>query len=105
MIGLLDRKIIIQERFLTKDNFGEAIESWEDKATVWAEKEYINGNEKAGEHQTVYHEQVQFKIRYYSGLTTKHRLKEGEQLLDILNIKEEGRKKYLLIKAQARDNE
>jgi SPP1 family predicted phage head-tail adaptor len=45
-IGRFDKRITIQKRSATLDDYGQEINSWSDVATVWANVKPISGREK-----------------------------------------------------------
>jgi len=45
-IGKLDKRITIQSRSATLDDYGQELNSWSDVATVWANVKPISGREK-----------------------------------------------------------
>jgi SPP1 family predicted phage head-tail adaptor len=45
-IGKLDKRIKLQSRSATLDDYGQQIDSWSDVATVWANVKPIGGREK-----------------------------------------------------------
>lgn len=45
-IGKLDKRVTIQSRSETLDDFGQPIVAWVDIGTVWASIKYIGGREK-----------------------------------------------------------
>ena len=45
-IGKLDKRITLQSRSATIDDYGQQINSWTDVATVWANIKPVSGREK-----------------------------------------------------------
>ncbi len=45
-IGKLDKRITLQSRSATLDDYGQQINSWSDVATVWANIRPVSGREK-----------------------------------------------------------
>lgn len=46
-IGKLDKRITLQNRSSTLDDYGQPINTWSDVATVWANIKPLSGREKA----------------------------------------------------------
>ena len=45
-IGRLDKRITLQSRSATLDDYGQQINSWSDQGTVWANIKPVSGREK-----------------------------------------------------------
>lgn len=105
-IGKLDRRITIQSYTETKNNFGEKEIAWEDEATVWASITYANkgtGEDMAAKRETAM-TTVLFTIRFNSAYKDKKkRLSYDSQIYDIISVKEEGRRRFLIIEAQLKE--
>lgn len=89
--GSLDRRINIEQRVITRDGIGAAIESFSIQyANVPAQLKPFVGREKfnAEALREISYKQYRFIIRYLTGLTPMHRIIfEGERY-DILYISE-----------------
>jgi SPP1 family predicted phage head-tail adaptor len=76
---------------------------WQDVVTVWASKEDISGvssgEEYRAEKLTAYQNTI-FKIRYRTDITTKLRLVCNGVNYGILEIAEDGRKRFLTVTAE-----
>lgn len=110
MIGNLDRRITVEERSLTTNDFGEEEASWSYKWTLWAEfvenfggqtgKEDYEAEKKTGVRQLV------FRIRYKSDINNvDHRIKYDGKTYDILEVRddlENYRTQYMKIICDAR---
>lgn len=103
-IGNLDRRITIQEKVITTNDYGEEVVTWTDTTTVWASIKYKSGNERTSAEQLVAMNMVVFQVRYLSWLTEEHRIVYRDDNYDILWISEIARKKYMDIQAEKRDN-
>jgi len=75
--GKLRHRVQIQERVETKDAHGGITESWSTVVTRYASIEPLSGRELFEAQKASSEATVRIKMRYYSGLTTKHRLVFG----------------------------
>ena len=68
-IGRFDKRITIQTRSATLDDYGQQIDSWSDLATLWANIKPISGREKlkAGQVDSILTHTV--AVRYNVSLT------------------------------------
>ena len=84
--GELRHSLIIEAKTTSKNDYGEKSDTWSTVATVRAGIRPLYGREYV-ESRAIKSE-VTHKIimRYYSGLTTKHRLKFGARYFDIETI-------------------
>ena len=91
---------------VTNDAYGEAVVTFETLATVWANVDYRNtGNgqesEEAQKEQAV--DRVTFTIRYRTDVNTGQRISYNGNTYNVRSISEEGRKRFLVLKAEARE--
>jgi SPP1 family predicted phage head-tail adaptor len=99
--GLLDRKLTIQVKTVTRGSAGGVAEAWADLATVWAQLVSTTGREFRASGSLRAETTHAFRIRHRSDLTTQHRIVYGGVAHDIVQIAEEGRRDSMLIQAQA----
>jgi SPP1 family predicted phage head-tail adaptor len=97
--GLLDRKITIRVKTVTRGSAGGPAESWADLATVYAQLVNTAGREFRASGSLRAETTHVFRIRYRSDLTTQHRITYNGAAHDILQITEEGRHDTLLVQA------
>jgi len=106
--GTLDRRITIQKRTITRDSFGDAVESWADwRTSIPARQIYRSGGESFGaSEQRVATRTVVFRIRYLSLGDVldpaAYRITFGGQVYDVRAIEEFGRRAYLDLVAEYR---
>lgn len=100
--GELNRRIVIQIPKVTRDDYGDTNETWEDFATVWAEIITSGGREFYAAQKQNAETSAVFRIRYREGLNTRMRIKYGHRVFEILPpINDvEGKHKELLISAK-----
>lgn len=101
--GRLDRRLILQRKTLTENDFGEPIATWTTIATVWAEKREIRGAERYAANQTVAQADIKYRIRYRRGLTPLDAfIDEDGRMFDIAAVLEIGRREGLELHGIAR---
>ncbi len=100
--GRLDRRLTLQRRTLTENDYGEAVETWTDLATVWAEKIPVRGFERYASMQTVAEVEERFKIRYRKDITPLDRVVCAGITYDVLGVLEIGRREGWEILAKGR---
>ena len=100
--GRLDRRLTLQRRTLIENDYGEGVETWNDLATVWAEKIPVRGFERYAAMQTVAEVEERFKIRYRKDLTPLDRVICDGKTYDVLGVIEIGRREGWEIYATAR---
>ena len=98
-LGKLDRTITIQSYSESKNDYGEATKIWSTYLTCFAEKVWGEvGNETIIDDQEMAYENITYRIRFNSGVTTKMRILDGSEYFNIRYIREEGRGKYMHLK-------
>lgn len=100
--GLLNRRIVIEERQTEDDEFGEPIEKWLPVAKVWANYRPTRGNEGYAAAQRFAEVQAKFHIRFRRDVTPTHRIAFDGRLWDIIEVLETGLREGLDILAKAR---
>ena len=100
--GRMDRRVTIQERTLTRNAYGEQVETWANVATVWGEKADLKGREFLAAAQLSADISTRFRLRYRAGVTVQHRLVCEELTYNIIQVAEIGRRAGLELFATAR---
>ena len=94
-IGKLDRKITIQFRSISQNDYGEAVAAFSSSASVWAMIEtQPRGKEKVNNGIETSQQSVNFLIRYSSdvdAVTNGDRVLYNSQYYDIESVQEVGR--------------
>jgi SPP1 family predicted phage head-tail adaptor len=94
-IGKLDRKITIQFRSISQNDYGEAVAAFSSSASVWAMIEtQPRGKEKVNNGIETSQQSVNFLIRYSSDVddvTSGDRVLYNSQYYDIESVQEVGR--------------
>ncbi len=90
LVSRMDKRVAIQSASQVSDGQGGYSDVWATLATVWANIEPTKGWERMQAQQLQSPVTHKVKMRYYSGLTTKHRLLYGTRVLDIKEVINEG---------------
>ncbi|HEY9060951.1 MAG TPA: phage head closure protein [Pseudobacteroides sp.] len=96
--GELNKRIAIQQNQPVEQLNGSELENWTTLRTVWSDilsqgaREFYQAQKKYSEVTKV------FKIRYFAGLTTKHRIQYSGRIFDILGVDnvDEASEQYLI---------
>jgi SPP1 family predicted phage head-tail adaptor len=90
--GLLDRRVTIQRRVESQNEFGEAEVTYVDEVIVWAEVVPLAGRELFVAEQVFPEAQLKINIRWRPDLTERHRILYDNQAWVILHLAEIGRR-------------
>lgn len=104
-IGDLDRRIEIYTLTEARDGFGQGVPTDALLVTVWASVLPSVGSESQQGKRPVAVNEIQFLIRYRTGVTEKMKIKYNLVYYHITKIDEnvkEGRKRYLILTAEKR---
>lgn len=95
--GDLRHRVTIQQATVTRNEFGEPVETWQDLATVWAEVVDLSGREFIEARQAPASEvTTRVRIRYRAGIEPTMRVLHGARVLEIVAVLEpEGRRREL----------
>jgi SPP1 family predicted phage head-tail adaptor len=99
--GDLNKYVTIQYPALSKNSFGEEIETWVDHVNVWCSIEPISGSEKWLQQQRVSEATYKIRMRYRLGIDERMRIKyknRNLQFLAVLNLYEESREIFIAAK-------
>ena len=81
--GRLDKRITIQRKTTTPNDYGELIETWVDLVTVWAIYLPARGSERFAAQQQIAEIDTVFRIRYRQGVTAMDRIVYNGRTYDI----------------------
>jgi SPP1 family predicted phage head-tail adaptor len=105
-IGRLDRRVTIQGYTENQNDFGEKEITFSDLATVWAKIEYQSkgtDEEFHAKRETAV-TSVLFTIRYKADYRSKkNRIVYEGEVYDIISVRENGRRHYLIIEAKLKE--
>ena len=90
----LDRRVTIESKTVTRDDFGAEVVTWSTFAEVWAEVRDVNSVEKVVDQLRTMTRLTMVTTRYVPGVTTDMRVRvNGDgRLLAIASLAEVGRK-------------
>lgn len=81
--GRLRHQVTLQSQDTAQDSYGDAVRSWVDLATVWAEVRPLSGRELWAAQQTQATTTHQVMTRYLAGVTSSCRVKYGSRVFAI----------------------
>lgn len=84
--GKLRHRVEIQAVTEARDGHGGITRTWTTVVNRWAAIEPLSGQERFSAQQVNPELTHQVRLRYWSGLTPKHRFKHGSRYLSILSI-------------------
>lgn len=88
--GSLRDRIEIQSASEVSDAFGHKVASWSTVATRWGRIEPLSGGELWRTRQVVSSVNCRIVLRFYEGLTPKHRLKKGSRIFELSSALDQG---------------
>ena len=91
-------KIIIQQKSVSADTYGERDATWTTYKTVWAERQDQNGYKSDQTDMPVFTDGISFKIHAHDApdVTTKMRVSYDSLYWDIIRMERGGRLHYIL---------
>jgi SPP1 family predicted phage head-tail adaptor len=89
--GRLDRRVVILRRTLSRDDYGEQVETFDPLETVWAQKLDVTGRELFSAQRPIGEGTTRFRVRWRNDLTITDRLSYDSSEYDIVQITELGR--------------
>lgn len=104
-IGELNRRIEVLQLIEERDTFGQVVGNWATVGRVWAKIEQLKGNESFNSQQIKSSQPVKITVRFYAGLTVKHRIKYLDTVYEITGIADEKTlHRWTVIEAKEWDN-
>lgn len=94
--GQLRRRVTIQQRSATQDEYGQPLTDWTDVATVYAAVEPLNGRELLAAQAVNSEVSHNVTIRYRAGVTPAMRLNYGGRLFNIHAVLDENERHRML---------
>ncbi len=86
--GKLRHRITIQEASERQDSTGAVVNTWVDRATIWAAVEPLSGRELVAAQALNAETSTRIRTRYWAGITPKMRASWGDHIYDILSVVE-----------------
>lgn len=102
-LGKLDRRITLEVSTATQNDYGEAIAAWSPLGMRWARREDLGGSEDFEASELVAIHKVRYTLRYEKLITARLRVRDGDQVFDIDNVAEIGRRHGLKLTAYTRN--
>lgn len=93
--GMLDQRVTLQSKSVSRAANGEEVVTWVDVATLWAAVAQLRGREYFAAAQMQDAVDVKATIRYRSGVTRDQRLLWNGAPLDIVSVIAVGRNEQL----------
>lgn len=85
-IGRMRYRITIQYPMGTVDDYGNAVEDWQDLQTVWADIVPVSGREYLTASQATSETQYKIYIRYIPNINAKMRVIHNDIIYEILAV-------------------
>ena len=100
---VLDRKITLQSKMTTNDEYGQPIETWADEASPWAARRDAGASERFRANQELATQTSVFTIRWRRLTAGNHRISHDGLVWDIEGLAEppNTRRQWLEITASA----
>lgn len=106
--GRRDRRITIQRKVISHDDYGAEVVTWSAVATVWAEKIEARGQERFNAQQFVGKSAKSFRFLWSAAVavvTTEHRILFDDREHDIHDVREIGRREGIEVDCTVRSEE
>lgn len=85
-IGKLRHRITLQKQVNTVNDYGAAVTTWKNVATVWADVRPLSGREYFSAQQVQSEVTTQIWLRYLDGIMPTMRVKFGKRTLEIVSV-------------------
>ncbi|MGX1787236.1 phage head closure protein [Bosea sp. NPDC055332] len=82
-VGALRRRLLLEAPIETADGAGGQLRSFETIAAVWAQLEWLSGNERWRGERPEQAASHRITLRWRSGVDTGQRLRDGHQIFEI----------------------
>jgi SPP1 family predicted phage head-tail adaptor len=103
-IGEMDREVVLKTKTTTKDDWNYDTVTFVTLATVWAKKIDRLAGELISENQLISRNRTDWIIRHRTDVIADMVLEYNSETYDITATKEIGRREFLLIHTELRDN-
>ena len=102
-IGKMDRRIVIEQPTVTKDDWNYDVVTWTTPATVWAEKLDRGSGEVVEVDRQTALTRTQWTMRYRSTVNSTMRILYNSQYYYIVGVEEIGRREGLRVFTELRN--
>lgn len=88
-VGELNRRIEVLEQVERKDSYGGIVGEWITVGAVWAKIIPLKGTETLENKEVSVNQEFKITVRFYAGLSAKHRIKYLSNIYEITSIVDE----------------
>ena len=85
-IGKLRHRITLQKQVNTVNDYGAAVTTWKNVATVWADVRPLSGREYFSAQQVQSEITTQIWLRHLDGIKPSMRVKFGKRFFEIVSV-------------------
>lgn len=101
--GELRHRITVEQKSVTRNDYGEEIASWSEFATRWADAAALDGTESFSRDQKFAEATHRFRLRYLDGVDAEMRVSWRGRTFDIVSaLDPDGMKRETVIVATER---
>lgn len=100
----MDRRVIVEEKTVSRDSWNHPTESWSTLSTVWAQKVDKSVSERGELDQVVAVNRTEWTIRYLADVKADMRINYDSSYYYITGVVEIGRKEGMRLITELRDN-
>ena len=100
----MDRRVIVEEKTVSRDSWNHPTESWSTLAPIWAQKVDKSTAETTEQQQVVAINRTEWTIRYLATIKKDMRINYGGNYYYITGVVEIGRKEGMRVITELRDN-
>lgn len=101
-IGALNRRLTLEAPVETPDGAGGVTRDYTDAATLWAQVTAVSASADATADSLGALLRVRIVMRARSGMTTRHRFRDGARIYRIIAVRESADRRFVAIDAEVR---
>ena len=103
-IGALNRRLVLEAPAETSDGAGGVVRAYEAVATLWAQVTPVSARGDIAGDSLGAVLRRRIVIRARSGISTRHRLRDGARVYRIVAVRESDGRRFLEIDAEVRED-
>ena len=103
-IGALNRRLVLEAPAETGDGTGEVVRTYEAVATLWAQVMPVSARGDIAAYSLGAALRHRIVVRARSGISTRHRLRDGARVFRIMAVRESDGRRFLEIDAEERED-
>jgi SPP1 family predicted phage head-tail adaptor len=103
-VGALNRRLVLEAPVETGDGAGGVVRTYEAVATLWAQVTPVSARGDIAAHSLGAAVRHRIVIRARSGITARHRLRDGARVYRIVAVRENVWRRFLEIDAEERED-